>query len=1369
MEINTLKDVTEVRRWGKKIGIKSIIDRIQKRMESHLPEGVEFSLTGLQKKALNHEDFWDDRKENNQPKHLIIQGATSAGKTLLSELAVIDTLQKGYSAIILVPLKAMVRERAEQFAYDMQETDYSVYGSSSDYQENDEKLINGDFNVAVIVYEKFFAMLSQSNCRILKRCQLVVVDELSMLSKDERGPKLEISLEMVQTIDPYIRIMCLATIDCKVSKIKGWLGDATIIEFKLRPIALSESIVMLDGSCWTRYIPGEKEANTAEKEENELDIDSPMRKFEIPGYRSDQREQDKRLQLLKAIIQQEFKSESMPKILIFVPNRDDTIRIARFLKENLPDYFPKIELDQKFTNDLNACDNDEDKEILLKETLPYGIAYHNAGVSTNLRELIEKEFPDSTALKVIVATETLTIGVNMPFDAMIMLNNEVPRGVGPKQPLTYQEYRNFIGRAGRLGQSNKKGLTYLLVADKKALNTYWSVDADQKEKEITSALANAKAENQAPYYLSLLAHRSANSAMIGTEFVAEDVKALYDTSFSNACDGKVLETGNVINHLYENMLVDLANESPESRRRRKSITRYALSEFGKKMAPYALAVNTCYRIYYYFVAKSEEREPGGMPNNINQKDISNDCYLLDFLYLICMHEEVKRSSVLTYVPGDGRTETVAKISVFKAFDRLLNEKDESGAPKYRLWEGSELKSLLDNQATGDVNIRLQAAVRTLLLFYWTKGKLMREIKELTNLERYVKKIINGDFERLAEVVSYHLEAITNGLAGVSQIVNGERRGVFEEDSAFSAMYSLVARIKYGMPRDMVVLANKHVHGLDRSRIIAFERFIQSTEFTTLQCLYAMDDLSRFLTKKQQQTLREQLERRNTIDSNTTGFDVWMEILRNDREEFDSEVETGLRSLFNWNGKREDELIAAFRAVMRDNGLYDFRGIEDKEKYCFEWTYREPEKETTFYVAVLPSSQEEKQILGIKDFFCKKRVDSKKKKGGTRILIIDSEQLDKSALEGLGFDCAVTSAFLSLIFADAIRLERCGANALAAFLHDIRGVFSQEDIVYCSLANYVSKISNSDSVSTSIGYPREPRFRILHCRRNRKGNGNLLDSESLVTELIGMEEIGPFEELVWGTNLDEIKLTALPLIIVLDRKQVQHSRWLTELLYYLGHKNDYDNTLLLFGSKEKKDDWYGEIQNEKGVLKWNPLYQKVNTDITPNVQEAVDKIAHFVKEWYSEEYLIGVSYAHYEPEKGINEMWESDTKKLKNIVDRLKSIHRERNILFDQYFPAHYLFYGNNNRQNSLKAYSKCKLFLILYNTWTKENKHCQDELKEILKACKNKGAQRVYFQASHTNPSLPYGDSEFYESLDNDMDVIIDMLEEKLKEANPIG
>lgn len=217
------------------INLPQVMENIEKRLSRRLSPGETFTLTRFQETVIENEQFWRDWESENVP-HLMVQGATSAGKTLVSEIAILDTLANGQKAVVLVPLKAMVHERKVQFEQDM--PNQQVFGSSSDHLEYDERMIAGDYDVVVTVYEKFFAILNQNSQKLMSRCGLLVVDELSMLSKDQRGPKLEMLLELVRKNYPEVRIMCLATCDCKTEKICKWLGIKEPIRSTARPVGL---------------------------------------------------------------------------------------------------------------------------------------------------------------------------------------------------------------------------------------------------------------------------------------------------------------------------------------------------------------------------------------------------------------------------------------------------------------------------------------------------------------------------------------------------------------------------------------------------------------------------------------------------------------------------------------------------------------------------------------------------------------------------------------------------------------------------------------------------------------------------------------------------------------------------------------------------------------------------------------------------------------------------------------------------------------------------------------------------------------------------------------------------------------------------
>lgn len=1365
MKINTLADTLQRPGWGGKENIRTIVKQIQQRLESRLPKGAVFSLTALQEYALNHESFWDDRQVGEeQPRHLIIQGATSSGKTLLSEVNIIDALQSEQTAIVLVPLKAMVRERTEQFRQDLNNTDYRVYGSSSDYQENDERLIKGEYDVAVIVYEKFFAMLSQNGCRILDHCRLVVVDELSMLTKEERGPKLEIALEMVRSINKTTRIMCLSTTDCQVTRIQEWLTSgsgtvkASLIASPKRPVGLVESIVLLDGSCWTRRIPGETEPDGPAAEDSAC-AEKPTKTIPVPGYRSDQSDREKRRQLLKAVMTEVFQENRDAKILIFVPGRDDTSSVARFLKTEAAAFFPRQELDSDFHRALEACDQDEDLSILLNELLPCGIAYHNGGMSTNLRELIEAEFPrESSHLKVVVATETLTIGVNMPFDCMILLDNVVPRSGNTRQPLTNQEYRNFIGRAGRLGQSNRPGISYLFVPTRRDRDKYWST----AKYEIISANTNAETQEQVPYYLSLLAHQHPQTATKGTAFQDEEEKIqnLYNASFSKICGGAPVEKQELLDLLYENMLLD--RRTRHTLRGNKTCL-YSLTPFGIQMAPYALSVDTCANIYRYFVAEpSAEYPEGEMPCGLSTKDIDADRYLLDFLYRILLHEELKRSSALSYAPGKNSSGTAAsaKLAVLNALDRILNDKDpDTGEVKYALWPNSELELLRSNTVLGDEAIKLQAAHRAVLLFHWTQGRLMREIKELTGLERYTKKIINGDFERIAEMVSFHLEAVVSALGSSTRTGEDGRSGVFSDSNAFKSLYALSTRIKYGMPRDLVLLANKHVHGLDRSRLIALGKKIPEG-MTAQECIYTMDlSDSGIMTREQQRLLRRRLELRNTTES----FDTWLDILQKDwGGSFSEMARGGLSGCFFWQDDGCDVLYRNLRDAVSGYKCCDFLNLErDSEGagICLiRFTISIDNSLRIFHLGVLSKEASKAERARLRSFLLDRQ------DADACILLVSPGRAEKEYLQDMSVDAVMTSEFFALLLADAIRLqEHSGMLALTAFLRDAAGVFQKEAFTQLSLTNYLP-----------VRPPKKaPRFRVLCSERCHRISA--LDRLDILDNL---GQIGPYEKISWNmdsTNLDD--LASSPVIMLLERKQIERSKGLTKLLYRLvqNEQAGRHTALQVHCSEESKRIWSDEtaIQDLR-EQEWNGQNGRIKNVLAVSVADAERAIRRFVEDWWDPRYVIGVSYAHYDAahhpaqhSEEENELCKSDVSKLEALMKEVRLQFEESEIFFDQYYPAHYTFYGTDSKKKSLEQYRRCRLFLVLYNYWTANNNNCRDELKVIQEVCDSGAGDCIYLRCSgHINPPLPRSGRDYAVGLDTPAEELVRILQQKLRELD---
>ena len=245
--------------------MKPFFDNVQEKMP------VFSDFTDLQKEVLQTPAFWDDDK------NVIIQGATSAGKTLAAECSMAHQIYvKEKNVIYLVPLKALTTEKENDFLRDFKGK--KIYSSSADYQDHDYDLIRGDYDIGVLVYEKFFALIAQNSHTFLKKCGLIVVDEMHMLSDPERGPKLEFSIEKVrfQNYAPPA-ILGLTTTESGMNAVQKWLGGeehTTIIHNTHRPVEIEERFIYCDQynintplyKCWKAGV----EAGTKIQIENDV-------------------------------------------------------------------------------------------------------------------------------------------------------------------------------------------------------------------------------------------------------------------------------------------------------------------------------------------------------------------------------------------------------------------------------------------------------------------------------------------------------------------------------------------------------------------------------------------------------------------------------------------------------------------------------------------------------------------------------------------------------------------------------------------------------------------------------------------------------------------------------------------------------------------------------------------------------------------------------------------------------------------------------------------------------------------------------------------------------------------------------------------
>jgi replicative superfamily II helicase len=163
----------------------------------------------------------------------------------------------------------------------------------------------------------------------------------------------------------------------------------------------------------------------------------------------------------------------------------------------------------------------------LRRVLASGVAFHNSDLDRDERLVLEEHFRDpENDPKVIVATTTLAMGINTPAEAVIIVELDHPGAV--TTPYAVAEYKNMVGRAGRLGYSDK-GTAYLIAPDSRTEHAVWQHYVLGKPEDVRSRLFDAGTDPR-----NLVLRTLAASSQLGGEGVgmtAEEIVAFIEDSF----------------------------------------------------------------------------------------------------------------------------------------------------------------------------------------------------------------------------------------------------------------------------------------------------------------------------------------------------------------------------------------------------------------------------------------------------------------------------------------------------------------------------------------------------------------------------------------------------------------------------------------------------------------------------------------------------------------------------------------------------------------------------------------------------------------------------------------------------------------------
>jgi ATP-dependent RNA helicase HelY len=380
---------------------------------------------------------------------VLVAAPTGAGKTVVGEFAVHLALAEGRKCFYTTPIKALSNQKFGDLA--------ARYGPDRVGLLTGDNSVNGDAQVVVMTTEVLRNML-YARSSALAGLAYVVMDEVHYLSDRFRGAVWE---EVIIHLPESVRLVSLSATVSNAEEFGDWLvtvrGETEVVVEEHRPVPLWQH-VMVGPRLLDLWVDDTDRPERAVNPE----LLRVARDEERYGRLGDRRPQRGRRRPQRSastpdrpdVVERLDRSGLLPAIVFVFSRAGCDAAVEQCLRAGLrlTGQAERAEI-RAYAEQRCADLADEDLDVLgyheWLDGLSRGIAAHHAGLLPTFKEVVEELFQRGL-VKVVFATETLALGINMParsvvLERLVKWNGETHAEVTPG------EYTQLTGRAGRRG------------------------------------------------------------------------------------------------------------------------------------------------------------------------------------------------------------------------------------------------------------------------------------------------------------------------------------------------------------------------------------------------------------------------------------------------------------------------------------------------------------------------------------------------------------------------------------------------------------------------------------------------------------------------------------------------------------------------------------------------------------------------------------------------------------------------------------------------------------------------------------------------------------------------------------------------------
>jgi superfamily II RNA helicase len=413
----------------------------------------EFSLDPFQK----HSMYAISQDEN-----VLVTAKTGSGKTLVGEFQIYHSLKKGKRIFYTTPIKSL----SNQKFHDLKKVHPSVGIMTGDIKfcpQADIVIMTTEILRNLLYKKGEDSLLNLS----LMNVDSVIFDEVHYINDPNRGKVWEECLAMLPN---HINLVLLsATID-QPEHFASWLGETKqrpihliSTQYRIVPLVhmLPNDFVVMDSK--DIYYPHVYEQFYAKY--YQVEDEQRRRKQRVANREEGQIIQKGEQNLSFIDRMNKLISHMELPALFFVFSRKLCCEYAKKVSHDLltssetADVTHIVNFHLRHHPELQQISQYHDILSLLKK----GVAYHHSGLLPILKEIIEILFSRGF-VKVLFATETFAVGINMPTKTVVFTGyRKYDDEKDSYRMLTTSEYIQMAGRAGRRGKDDKGIVIYLPI------------------------------------------------------------------------------------------------------------------------------------------------------------------------------------------------------------------------------------------------------------------------------------------------------------------------------------------------------------------------------------------------------------------------------------------------------------------------------------------------------------------------------------------------------------------------------------------------------------------------------------------------------------------------------------------------------------------------------------------------------------------------------------------------------------------------------------------------------------------------------------------------------------------------------------------